>query len=98
MADTHEISYIGGELDLFALAKNWKGYIKREISRYVTGDVLEVGAGIGATTVRFTMVRRVAGYASNRTSAWHCVLKARLTSCGGRIGNECDCRIPSNIF
>jgi hypothetical protein len=30
MADTHEISYIGGELDLFALAKNWKGYIKRE--------------------------------------------------------------------
>ena len=50
MADSNEHAYIGGELDLFALAKNWKGYIRREISRYVTGDVLEVGAGIGATT------------------------------------------------
>jgi SAM-dependent methyltransferase len=51
MADVYENDYIGGELDLFALANNWKGYIKSEISRYTTGDVLEVGAGIGATTV-----------------------------------------------
>jgi SAM-dependent methyltransferase len=84
MADTHEISYIGGELDLFALAKNWKGYIKREISRYVTGDVLEVGAGIGATTVVLH---------DGTARRWVCLepderlalrLKARLTSCGGR--------------
>ncbi len=50
MANNHENSYIGGELDLFALAKNWKRYIKKQVSRYTTGDVLEVGAGIGATT------------------------------------------------
>ena len=50
MASAQEHSYIGGELDLFALATNWKGYIKKEVSGYTTGDVLEVGAGIGATT------------------------------------------------
>jgi len=49
MAD--EQAYIGGELDLFAQAKNWKRYIRREIADYLDGDVLEVGAGIGATTV-----------------------------------------------
>ena len=50
MVSAHEHSYIGGELDLFALATNWKRYIKKEVSSYTTGDVLEVGAGIGATT------------------------------------------------
>jgi SAM-dependent methyltransferase len=50
MANAHEHSYIGGELDLFALATNWKRYIKKEVSSYITGDVLEVGAGIGSTT------------------------------------------------
>ena len=88
MADTHEISYVGGELDLFALAKNWKGYIKREISRYVTGDVLEVGAGIGATTVALH---------DGTARRWVCLepdehlalrLKARLTSWGGRLATN----------
>ena len=84
MADTHEISYIGGELDLFALAKNWKAYIKREISRYVTGDVLEVGAGIGATTIALH---------DGTARRWVCLepderlarrLKARLVPCERR--------------
>ena len=42
--------YLGSELDLFALASNWKAYIRREIGPYVKGHVLEVGAGIGGTT------------------------------------------------
>ena len=50
MADTAETPYIGKELDVFALANNWKRYIKGEIAKYITGEVLEVGAGIGATT------------------------------------------------
>jgi SAM-dependent methyltransferase len=50
MVDSTETAYIGKELDIFALAVNWKRYVKGEIARYVTGDVLEVGAGIGATT------------------------------------------------
>ncbi len=51
MAKSNEFPYIGGELDLFALAKNWKAYVKREIGEYLVGNVLEVGAGIGGTTV-----------------------------------------------
>ena len=43
--------YIGEELDLFALATNWKRYVKKLIGAHLVGDVLEVGAGIGGTTV-----------------------------------------------
>ena len=50
MVATGEIPYAGGELDLFSLATNWKHYIKAEIGKYLVGDVLEVGAGIGGTT------------------------------------------------
>ena len=42
--------YAGSELDLFALALNWKAYIRQQIGRYIQGHVLEVGAGIGETT------------------------------------------------
>jgi SAM-dependent methyltransferase len=45
-----ESHYVGGELDLFFLARNWKRYVKAEIGKYLVGDVLEVGAGIGGTT------------------------------------------------
>ena len=51
MVEDSESAYLGGELDLFALAVNWKTYVKQEIADYLTGDVLEVGAGIGGTTV-----------------------------------------------
>jgi hypothetical protein len=42
--------YAGAELDLFALATNWKNYVRQLIGDYLIGDVLEVGAGIGGTT------------------------------------------------
>jgi SAM-dependent methyltransferase len=51
MAKSLDFSYVGGELDLFALATNWKAYVKHEIGKYLVGNVLEVGAGIGGTTV-----------------------------------------------
>ena len=50
MAKANNNAYVGGELDLFALAVNWKRYLKAEIENYLIGDVLEVGAGIGGTT------------------------------------------------
>src|SRR5215510_13902814 len=50
MAKPIESSYVGGELDLFALATHWKAYVKAEIDAYLVGNVLEVGAGIGGTT------------------------------------------------
>ena len=47
---TENYQYLGLELDLFALASNWKAYVKCEIGQYIKGHVLEVGAGIGETT------------------------------------------------
>lgn len=38
------------ELDLFRRASNWKAYYGSFIKAYLKADVLEVGAGIGATT------------------------------------------------
>ncbi len=44
--------YPGNELELFAQATRWKSYYARTLRRYLHGDVLEVGAGLGGT-VRF---------------------------------------------
>jgi SAM-dependent methyltransferase len=43
-------SYVGGELQLFAQARNWKHYWGETIREFIRGAVLEVGAGIGGTT------------------------------------------------
>ena len=45
-----QFTYVGTELELFAQAKNWKNYIRVLLSKYIKGDVLEVGAGIGSNT------------------------------------------------
>ncbi len=45
-----DFHYVGEELDLFAAATNWKGYLRREIEPYLGAEVLEVGAGFGGTT------------------------------------------------
>jgi SAM-dependent methyltransferase len=45
------ITYVGTELDLFASATRWKGYLRRRISPYLGPEVLEVGAGLGGTTL-----------------------------------------------
>jgi SAM-dependent methyltransferase len=49
MTAADPLRYLGNELELFAAAKNWKGYFHRQLSPYLVGDVLEVGAGIGTT-------------------------------------------------
>lgn len=45
-----DYEYPGTELEMFAEARHWKAYLRRHISPFLRGDVLEVGAGIGATT------------------------------------------------
>jgi 2-polyprenyl-3-methyl-5-hydroxy-6-metoxy-1,4-benzoquinol methylase len=45
-----EFAYVGAELDLFAHVHNWKSYWFQQISPFLIGDILEVGAGIGANT------------------------------------------------
>ena len=45
-----EVPYAGRELDIFAHAQRWKQYWSAVLKPYIAGDVLEVGAGIGANT------------------------------------------------
>jgi len=42
--------YIGNELELFALASNWKDYWASQVIPHLGSRVLEVGAGLGGTT------------------------------------------------
>jgi SAM-dependent methyltransferase len=58
------IPYVGQELDLFAHARNWKSYWSFHICAYLTGDILEVGAGIGANTEILW---------NDRVSSWTCL-------------------------
>lgn len=59
-----DYQYVGNELSVFAHAHNWKNYFARAIRPYIRGNVLEVGAGIGATT-------RV--LASGQEQSWTCL-------------------------
>ena len=58
------LAYVGGELELFARAHNWKAYLSAEICPFLHGDVLEVSAGMGA------MTRALAGCAAR---SWLCL-------------------------
>jgi SAM-dependent methyltransferase len=40
--------YEGGELELFAEARNWKAYLGHILRPFIRGRVLEVGAGFGS--------------------------------------------------
>lgn len=53
MSGMVESKYVGSELEIFAHAVNWKSYVRAKIRRFLRGQVLEVGAGIGAGTQEF---------------------------------------------
>jgi SAM-dependent methyltransferase len=46
---TEAFAYSGNELETFAVAVNWKAYWSSQIDPYLGQDVLELGAGLGAT-------------------------------------------------
>lgn len=46
----NDLAYGGKELTLFAHARNWKKYFASKIRPFIGKRVVEVGAGIGATT------------------------------------------------
>lgn len=56
-------TYVGGELELFAAATNWKRYFGQVLRPYVGGRVLDVGAGIGSN-IRHLHNGRVAEWTS----------------------------------
>jgi len=81
--------YVGQELTLFAQAKNWKSYWSSEIRSYVAGEVLEVGAGLGANTEYLKT--------SNVTS-WMCLepdpeLACRMRDSFNARPDLADCRV-----
>lgn len=45
------LNYKGDELALFAHAVNWKNYFADHLRPYLGAEVLEVGAGLGSTTL-----------------------------------------------
>jgi SAM-dependent methyltransferase len=45
-----EFKYVGSELDLFAAVWNWKAYWAQQIRPFLSGDIVEVGAGIGSNS------------------------------------------------
>ena len=49
MPQAPDYAYVGEELELFQHATNWKGYFRSRLRPYLTGGVLEVGAGLGGT-------------------------------------------------
>lgn len=51
MLDPITQQYIGDELRLFEAATNWKKYYGSILKPYLKGRVLEVGAGLGGTTI-----------------------------------------------
>lgn len=50
MTPIDEFKYVGSELALFREVRNWKSYWSEQIRPFISGDVLEVGAGIGSNT------------------------------------------------
>jgi SAM-dependent methyltransferase len=72
----NDLSYKGSELELFEKAENWKAYYQNLIRNYLGQEVLEVGAGIGATT------RALCG---EKQSRWLCLEPDPVM--GKRIGS-----------
>ena len=46
-----DFAYAGQELEQARHATNWKAYFGARLAKHVHGRVLEVGAGLGGTTV-----------------------------------------------
>lgn len=98
-----KFSYIGSELDIFCHATNWKAYYKKFIQKYFGEEILEVGAGIGATTKTL---------ASAKYKRWMCLepdagLADEICALirDGQLPNTCEVRVgtlsnlsPEEVF
>ena len=83
MIDQDTFSYVGQELETFAHASHWKAYWISRIRRWVKGDVLEVGAGLGVNTKALQ---------NSDVASWHCLepdpdLAARLAKSVATLRN-----------
>jgi SAM-dependent methyltransferase len=83
-----EREYVGNELELFRLADNWKRYLASRLRRFVKGDVLEVGAGLGAN-VPYLYCDVVARWVSLEPDARLCD-EYRRRQADGQIPAHCE--------
>lgn len=95
MTGSHTFSYLGQELDIFAHATRWKAYWGSRICRWVKGDVLEVGAGLGVNTLSLQ---------NSRVTSWKCLepdqqlagslakVAVRIPHCSVTVGTLADVR------
>lgn len=97
MQAVSEYRYEGTELVLAAAAVRWKTYWSRQIRPYISGDVLEVGAGIGSNT------RFLRKFASGR---WVCLepdpdqagqLRRKLKEAPGTCACEVICGMLEDL-
>jgi SAM-dependent methyltransferase len=84
-----EYRYVGSELEVCSLATNWKQRLARELGPFLGSRVLEVGAGLGETTIALI---------SDRQQAWTLLepdarLADRALKEARRLPAVCDVRV-----
>ena len=84
-------NYIGNELDLFENATNWKKYYTKILKKYIFGNVVEVGAGMGGTT-SYLQNNNVQSWVCLEPDIKLCSLIKKKTTLG-----EIECRPQSRI-
>jgi SAM-dependent methyltransferase len=96
-----DFAYVGSELELFAGATTWKSYVRSHLRPYLSGDILEVGAGIGAASAAFNdgTPRRWVCLEPDRVLAERIKpsLPPQLTNCEVVVGTLSDLR-PEEQF
>jgi len=83
-----QLDYIGEELSLFKLADNWKRYVASRLRPHIIGDLLEVGAGIGAN-VKYYYRPDLTRYVSLEPDGRLCD-EFRRELAAGRIPSRCE--------
>jgi SAM-dependent methyltransferase len=96
-----DFTYVGSELELFASATTWKSYVRFHLRPYLSGDILEVGAGIGAATAIFNdgTQRRWVCLEPDRALADRIKpgLPPKLTNCEVVVGTVSDVRLEEQF-
>jgi SAM-dependent methyltransferase len=83
--------YVGGELWIFSHALNWKRYFASLLRPYLGRHVLEVGAGIGGTTVALCDSGVHEWVCLEPAESLHRVLEERIRS--EELGGSCEARL-----
>ncbi|MEL7285347.1 MAG: class I SAM-dependent methyltransferase [Pseudomonadota bacterium] len=92
LSDAHAGStqiYEGSELELFQHARNWKRYLRTALQSVISGDVAEVGAGIGFTTENLAFNHRAKRWLCIEPDAAQCN-EIRTLRDSGRIPEKCE--------